>query len=68
VSGTLLEGCDTILPQEMSSFCVLLLVVENTISGATPEFSIGVQLGLDLVTETAMAYGLHRFHAHQTIQ
>jgi hypothetical protein len=36
--------------------------------GAAPESPITVQLGCDPVTEMAMAYGLHRFHAHQTIQ
>ena len=44
------------------------MVVENAVSSAIPESPISVQLGLDLVTEMALAYGLHRFHAHQTIQ
>ena len=44
------------------------MVVKNVLSGATPESSISAQLGWDLVTETAKAYGLYRFHGHQTIQ
>ena len=40
------------------------MVVENAVSGTAPESTISVQLGRDLVTEMAMAYGLHRFHDH----
>jgi hypothetical protein len=32
VSGTLLEGCDVILPQEVPLFGVWLMVVENAVS------------------------------------
>ena len=42
------------------------MVVENTVSGTTPESPISGQLGWDQMTETAMAYGLYSFHAHQT--
>ena len=41
VSGTLLEGCDSIFPQSIPSFGVLLMVV----SGAAPESPISVHLG-----------------------
>ena len=68
VSGTILEECDTILPQEIPAFGVLLLMVENAISGAAPESPSSVQLGCDLVIEAVSAYGLHHFHAHKTIQ
>ena len=44
------------------------MIVENAVSGSAPKSPVSVQLDLDLATETAMAYGLHRFHAHQTIQ
>jgi hypothetical protein len=37
--------------------------VENAVPGAAPKSPIRVEIGL--VTETAMTYGLHRFHAHQ---
>jgi hypothetical protein len=44
------------------------MVVENAVSGTTPESPISVQLDWDLVTETAMAYGLHNSsNAHQTM-
>jgi hypothetical protein len=49
VSGTLFEGCNTILPQEIPSLGVLLMVVENAVSGVAPESSINVQLGLMLI-------------------
>jgi hypothetical protein len=42
MSGTLSEGWDTILPLKTPSFGVLLM--ENTVSGATPESTISVQL------------------------
>jgi hypothetical protein len=41
VSGTLFEGENTILPQEIPSFGVLLMVVEML----NPESPITVQLG-----------------------
>ena len=63
----LLERSD-ILPREIPLFGILLMVVENAVPGVAPESSISVKMGWDLVAETAMAYGLHRFHAHQTIQ
>ena len=44
------------------------MLVENAVSGTATESPISVELGLDLVTEMAMVYGLHRIHAHQTIQ
>jgi hypothetical protein len=44
VSETLLEGCDIILPQEIPSFYVLLMVMKNAVSGAAPESLISVQL------------------------
>jgi hypothetical protein len=52
----------------MPSFGVLLMVVENAVSGTAPESPISVQWGLKLATEMAMAYGLHHFHAHQIMQ
>jgi hypothetical protein len=45
MSGTLLEGCDIIIPLEISQFVVLLMVFENAVSGAAPESPISVQLG-----------------------
>jgi hypothetical protein len=35
----------TILPLEIPSFGVLLMVVENAVSGAAPESPISVKLG-----------------------
>jgi hypothetical protein len=59
--GTLLEGCDTILPWEIPSFGVLLMVVENVVSGAAPECPISVPLDWDLVTETGRVPQLAAF-------
>jgi hypothetical protein len=43
-SGTLLKGCHTILLQEIPEFGVLLMVVENAVSGSAPESHISFQL------------------------
>ena len=37
MSGTLLKGCDTILPWDIPYFGDLLMVVENAVSGDAPE-------------------------------
>ena len=68
MSGTLLEGSDTLLPRVILYVGVLFIVVENVVSGAAPESTLSVQLDWNLVTETTMAYSLHCFQAHQNIQ
>jgi hypothetical protein len=57
VSGSPLDGRDTILPQR-----------KTLVSGVAPESPVNVQLGWDLVTKRTTAYRLYQFHAHQTIQ
>ncbi len=43
-------------------------MLESTIQHIASESLIGVQLVWDVVTVKAIAYDLHNFHTHQTIQ
>ena len=44
VSGTVLEGWNTIIPKDIPSFGVLMMVMESTNKHIGPKFLKGVQL------------------------
>lgn len=47
---------------------LMLMVVKRTCLNVSLKSSIGVQLCCDLVTVKVIAYDVHNFHTHQTIQ
>ena len=67
VSGTLVEGWNTNLPNDIPSFTVVMMMVEKTVKHVSQKSPIGLQQSWDLVTVKTLAYYLYHFHTQLTI-